>query len=94
MTEPGYIVRGKGNPESLCSAAHGAGRRMSRAQASASITHHALREELDRKGVRLMGGGLDEAPHAYKDIKEVMKAQQSLVEVMGTFTPKVVRMDE
>lgn len=94
MTVPGYIVKGKGNPESFCSAAHGAGRRMSRAQAAASITHHALREELERHGVRLLGGGLDEAPHAYKDIKEVMKAQESLVEVVGTFTPKIVRMDE
>jgi tRNA-splicing ligase RtcB len=94
MTAPGYIVKGKGNPESLYSAAHGAGRRMSRAQAAASITHHALREELQRQGVRLLSGGLDEAPHAYKDIKEVMKAQESLVAVVGTFTPKIVRMDE
>jgi tRNA-splicing ligase RtcB len=39
-----------------------------------------------------LGGGLDEAPMAYKDILSVMKHQDELVEVLGTFTPKIVRM--
>jgi len=33
-----YIVRGKGNPESFCSSAHGAGRRMSRTAAEKQFT--------------------------------------------------------
>ncbi|MGB3778998.1 MAG: hypothetical protein WA960_11620 [Tunicatimonas sp.] len=40
----------------------------------------------------LIGSGLDEAPMAYQDIHTVMRAQRSLVEVVGSFTPKVVRM--
>ena len=43
--------------------------------------------------VTLIGGGLDEAPHAYKDIHSVMAAQKDLVEVVGMFTPKIVKMD-
>ncbi|WP_288955737.1 RtcB family protein, partial [uncultured Polaribacter sp.] len=40
------------------------------------------------------GGGIDEAPMAYKDIRKVMANQQELVEVLGTFTPKIVKMDK
>ena len=43
--------------------------------------------------VSLIGGGVDEAPMAYKDIRTVMANQQELVEVLGTFSPKIVRMD-
>jgi tRNA-splicing ligase RtcB (3'-phosphate/5'-hydroxy nucleic acid ligase) len=42
--------------------------------------------------VELIGGGLDEAPQVYKDIREVMQAQHSLVRILGTFMPRVVRM--
>jgi tRNA-splicing ligase RtcB len=48
---------------------------------------------LEKHGVKLIGGGLDEAPFAYKDIHEVMQSQRSLVDVIGMFTPKIVRMD-
>jgi tRNA-splicing ligase RtcB len=40
----------------------------------------------------LIGSGLDEAPMAYKDIHQVMAFQQDLVEVLGSFIPKIVRM--
>jgi tRNA-splicing ligase RtcB len=93
MTAPGYIVKGKGQSASLFSAAHGAGRIMSRSNALKSITHHLLRETLEKNGVKLIGGGLDEAPQAYKDIEKVMKSQQQLVDVVGTFIPKIVKMD-
>ena len=93
MTAPGYIVKGKGEPASLSSAAHGAGRKMSRSAAIKSITPEWLKETLQEHGVRLLGGGLDEAPQAYKDIEEVMRSQRQLVEVVGQFTPKIVRMD-
>jgi tRNA-splicing ligase RtcB len=43
-------------------------------------------------GVTLIGAGLDEAPMAYKDINQVMEAQQDLVDVVAKFTPKLVRM--
>ena len=35
---------------------------------------------------------MDEAPMAYKDIRTVMDAQKQLVDVLGSFTPKIVRM--
>ncbi|HEY6160947.1 MAG TPA: RtcB family protein [Bacteroidia bacterium] len=93
MSAPGFIVRGKGEEAALNSASHGAGRKMSRTQALNTITHKALRDILEAHGVLLMGGGLDEAPHAYKDIHEVIKAQKHLVDIVGTFFPKIVRMD-
>ena len=48
---------------------------------------------LNMNGVTLIAGGIDEAPMAYKDIKKVMQNQQELVEVIGSFRPKIVRMD-
>jgi tRNA-splicing ligase RtcB len=93
MTAPGFIVKGKGEEASLSSASHGAGRKMSRTAAMKSITHETLRDELKKHGVKLIGGGLDEAPGAYKDIETVMQAQKQLVDVVGKFYPKIVRMD-
>jgi tRNA-splicing ligase RtcB len=93
MTAPGFIVRGKGEATSLNSASHGAGRKMSRGKALANITHEALKKELKDHGVKLIGGGLDEAPFAYKDINEVMKSQTELVDVLGKFYPVIVQMD-
>ncbi len=93
MTAPGFIVKGRGEAASINSAAHGAGRRMSRTAALKSITHHHLNDLLAKHGVKLLGGGLDEAPLAYKDIHEVMKAQQQLVETVGSFYPMIVKMD-
>lgn len=93
MTAPGFIVKGKGEEASIFSASHGAGRKMSRTAALNSITRNALNEMLDKHGVKLLGGGLDEAPHAYKDIYTVMNAQKNLVDTVGLFYPKIVKMD-
>ncbi len=92
MTAPGFIVKGKGSAGSINSASHGAGRLMSRSAAKNSITNKMVKQELERAGVELLGGGLDEAPMAYKDIRKVMSSQEELVEVLGEFTPKIVRM--
>jgi tRNA-splicing ligase RtcB len=93
MTAPGFLVRGRGAADSIQSAAHGAGRRMSRTQAKQSVSEGELRRLLRDKGVELIGGGLDEAPMAYKDIHQVMAHQRDLVDVLGSFTPRIVRMD-
>lgn len=93
MTAPGFIVKGLGEETSVNSASHGAGRKMSRTSAIRSITHNQLNDALAKHGVKLLGGGLDEAPFAYKDIHEVMKAQKHLVETVGLFYPKIVKMD-
>ena len=92
MATPGYVVRGRGNPDSLNSASHGAGRRMSRTEAKKRFSRREMDEFLKRRGVTLLSAGLDEAPMAYKDIEEVMAAQTDLVEPLARFDPKLVRM--
>lgn len=92
MTAPGYVVRGLGNESSLNSAAHGAGRKMSRLKAKNSVTMSSLRKQLQSEKVTLMGGSTEEAPDAYKDIDLVMKSQTTLVRVEGKFHPRIVRM--
>jgi len=93
MTAPGFIVKGKGESASINSAAHGAGRKMSRTRAMESVTDKQFKEELEKHNVKLLGGGLDESPFAYKDIEVVMQSQKALVDVVGKFTPKIVKMD-
>jgi tRNA-splicing ligase RtcB len=92
MTAPGFLVRGKGEMNSINSASHGAGRLMSRTQAIKTITKGAMQKILKEHGVTLIGAGLDEAPFAYKDINMVMAAQSELVDVLAKFSPKIVRM--
>jgi tRNA-splicing ligase RtcB len=93
MTAPGFIVKGKGEVASVNSASHGAGRKMSRTRAIESVTEKQFKEELQKHNVKLLGGGLDESPFAYKDIEVVMQSQKALVDVVGKFTPKIVKMD-
>jgi tRNA-splicing ligase RtcB (3'-phosphate/5'-hydroxy nucleic acid ligase) len=93
MTAPGFIVQGKGNIESLKSASHGAGRLFSRRKCKETFTQSEIKKVLQANDVTLIGGNIDEAPMAYKDINKVMGNQTELVDVLGTFTPKIVRMD-
>jgi len=92
MTAPGFLVRGKGETNSINSASHGAGRLMSRSKAIQSITRADMKAILKDYGVTLIGAGLDEAPMAYKDIHQVMSSQTDLVDVVAKFEPKMVRM--
>ena len=93
MTAAGFIVKGKGEVASVNSASHGAGRKMSRTKAMASVTDKQMKDELKKYNVKLIGGGLDESPFAYKDIEVVMQSQKALVDIVGKFTPKIVKMD-
>lgn len=92
MATPGYVVRGKGLPESLHSASHGAGRAMSRTKAMQSFTWGGVKKQLADAGVELLSAGLDEVPGVYKDIEAVMASQVDLVDVIGRFDPKLVKM--
>jgi tRNA-splicing ligase RtcB len=92
MGTPGYIVRGRGVAASLNSAAHGAGRRMSRRKAKETFTWDSAQRFLRQRGVTLLSAGLDEVPMAYKDIDEVMAAQRDLVEPLARFEPRLVKM--
>ncbi len=79
-----YIVRGKGNPDSFCSCAHGAGRRMSRTEAKAKFTEADLVAQTKGVVCRTDKGVVDEIPAAYKDIDQVMANQSDLVEIVHT----------
>ncbi|PYK62685.1 MAG: RNA-splicing ligase RtcB [Verrucomicrobia bacterium] len=92
MASPGFVVSGKGNPESLDSASHGAGRAMSRKAANEKFNWKDVNRFLKQQGVTLISAGLDEVPMAYKNIREVMAAQKDLVTILGQFDPKLVKM--
>ena len=92
MASPGFVVSGKGNAESLKSASHGAGRVMSRKAANEKFNWKDVNRFLRERGVKLLSAGLDEVPMAYKNIREVMAAQQDLVTVLGQFDPRLVKM--
>jgi tRNA-splicing ligase RtcB len=92
MASPGFVVRGKGNPESLTSASHGAGRVMSRSQANKTFNWKEVKLFLRERNVKLISAGLDEVPMVYKDIHRVMAAQSDLVDVLGRFDPRLVKM--
>lgn len=88
-----YIVRGKGNAESFTSCSHGAGRIMGRKQAQRTLDLKMEIEKLDSKGIIhaiRSTGDLDEAPGAYKNIDEVMRNQNDLVEVLLELHPLAV----
>ena len=92
MATPGFVVRGKGNKDSLESASHGAGRAMSRTKAKEQFTWKMVRPKLEEAGVTLLSAGIDENPFAYKDIEKVMASQTELVHVIARFDPKIVKM--
>jgi tRNA-splicing ligase RtcB (3'-phosphate/5'-hydroxy nucleic acid ligase) len=86
-----YIVKGKGNPISFKSCSHGAGRKMGRKQAQRELNYE---EEIKKMGnvIHGMRGSkdLDEAPGSYKDINQVMKNQEDLVEILVELCPLAV----
>ena len=91
--------------EALYSTVHGAGRVMSRTQAAGKrnrrtgkilspgrVTPEMMQQWIREKGVILRGGGLDESPHAYRRLPEVLTAQEGTVEVLHTLRPLIVVM--
>jgi tRNA-splicing ligase RtcB len=83
MGAKSFIVRGRGSPHSFESASHGAGRRMSRAQARQSFSAKDLARQTEGVECRKDRGIVDEAPKAYKNIERVMQQQQDLVEIVA-----------
>jgi len=92
MADPGFIIRGLGNEDSLSSAAHGAGRRMSRNDALKQFDFKNLQDIMQKKQITLISAGPDEIPMAYKNIEDVMDQQKGLVEIVARFEPKLVKM--
>ncbi len=88
-----FIVRGRGNPESFNSCSHGAGRKLGRKQAQRQLNLQDEITYLKRKGVLhsiRSKKDLDEACGAYKNINEVIKNQQDLVQVITELQPLAV----
>lgn len=84
MGTKSFIVRGKGNLESYCSCSHGAGRKMSRAQAKRQFTLEDFKAQTAGVECSKTDAFIDEIPGAYKDIDTVMANQTDLVEVVHT----------
>ena len=82
MGAKSFIIRGLGNPNSFNSCSHGAGRKMSRTAAKKKFTRDDLKEQTIGVECRKDSGVVDEIPGAYKDIEEVMRAQDDLVEIV------------
>ena len=95
MRQGTFIVKGKGNPESLNSCSHGAGRLMSRKEASASIKLEDFEKDMEGIAATVTEGTLDESREAYKDIHEVMEQQKDLVKVLSHIKPIInLKSDE
>lgn len=92
MASPAYLVEGKGSEASLFSASHGAGRVMSRRKAKKTFDWKNVNKLLKEKKVTLLSAGLDEVPYVYKNIDEVMGYQSDLVDTLGRFDPRIVKM--
>lgn len=92
MASPAFVVRGRGVKRSICSAAHGAGRKMSRSAAKKKFRMKDLEKVLEEKGITLITAGIDEVPMAYKDIEAVMNEQRDLVDIVARFDPLLVKM--
>jgi tRNA-splicing ligase RtcB len=91
--------------DALYSTVHGAGRVMSRTAAAGKrnrktgrvvspgrVTPEMMHEWIAAKGVILRGGGLDESPHVYRRLPEVLAAQGETIEVLHTLRPLIVVM--
>jgi len=87
MRDGSFIVRGKGNPDSLCSSSHGAGRVFSRKEAQRRITKKDMQDTVGETAVIITDKRVEEAPNAYKNIFEVMELQKDLVEVIHHIKP-------
>jgi tRNA-splicing ligase RtcB len=94
MASASYIVAGRGNPDALHSAAHGAGRRGARWQAREQISPREVRDQLARYDVLVEGLSVEEAPQAYKNIEQVMQIQiaAGLVQPLARLRPIAVIM--
>ena len=108
MAEPAVILEGVDSEESkqaLYSTVHGAGRVMGRREATgvtdrktgevkrpAKITREMLNEKVAEAKVELRGAGVDESPHCYKRLNQVLDAHSNTVRILHTLTPVGVAM--
>jgi len=87
MKDGSFIVKGKGNNESMCSSSHGAGRLLSRMKAKETLDLQEFHNTMKDIITNHTDNTLDESPKAYKDIFEVMELQKDLVEIIDRSIP-------
>lgn len=87
MRDGSFIVRGKGNPSSLFSSSHGAGRVLGRKEAQRKLSMDDFKQTMTAVVAKVEESTLDESPFAYKDIFSVMEQQKDLVEVLAHVKP-------
>lgn len=87
MRDGSFIVKGKGNPEALSSSSHGAGRVLSRTKALSCLDLEEFHADMKAVMTNHTSRMLDESPRAYKNIFDVMKLQENLVEVIDHIKP-------
>jgi tRNA-splicing ligase RtcB len=87
MRDGSFITKGLGNPDSLFSSSHGAGRVLGRKKAKELLDVEAFEFEMDGIVSNVSEDTLDESPMAYKNIYKVMQHQAELVEVTNTIKP-------
>jgi len=88
MRDGSFICRGKGNPDWNCSAPHGAGRRLSRADAKNSLSMEDYREQMEGIFTTCVSRDtIDESPMAYKDMAEIVSQITPTAEILEHITP-------
>lgn len=87
MRDGSFVVRGKGNSDSLSSSSHGAGRVLGRKKAKKTLDIKEFSDTMDGIIANVSEDTLDESPMAYKDIFEVMELQKDLVDVVTHIKP-------
>ena len=87
MKDGSFIVKGKGNEESLCSSSHGAGRVLSRRKAKETLSNETFNNLMVGIVTNHTEDTIDESPEAYKNIFEVMELQKDLVEIVDRIIP-------
>ncbi len=89
MRDGSFIVRGRGDPRSLCSSSHGAGRVMGRREAKPRVDMADFKAAMGGVRAKVTPATLDESPMAYKNIHVVMEQQRDLVEVLHHVRPLI-----
>jgi len=87
MKDGSFIIKGKGNKESMCSSSHGAGRVLSRKKAKETLNIEEFHKDMEGVVTNHTDDTLDESPKAYKNIFEVMELQKDLVEIIDRSIP-------
>lgn len=88
MRDGSLICVGKGNEDWLCSAPHGAGRIMSRAQAFKQVHMDEFQKSMEGiYSTSVCEGTLDEAPQVYKSAYVIQKDIEPTVEILKVIKP-------